>query len=315
MKRPSLSNILADTFDTDLKAEVIAAELIDNNVQAEQIMIVMLGSMKRSFRKDVDAVIDEISDYNRKEYTLITTHKEGIYDMLPEGLFHSPTLPKTSITQRDIIESIKRHRIEERNARRFFLPYEAGINHLRIQMALYESRLDKGAQHDELLNVFKGYWEIFKYLDASQSNIFLQVLPLMHDIRDNYETAANIFEVLFSLPVNISGRRQGLLMPSNPIFSCLNDTALGINLTTGNGVFDAGEEEIVVTIGPIDNHQLQSFMSGTKNNKIMQLLCDYLLPVHLDVITNFELTSVDKTTRLSDYTNDHNATLGLSTYL
>ena len=68
MKPPSLSNILADTFDADFKAEVIAAELIDNNVPAEQIMILMLGSRKRAFSKDVDAVTDEISDYNNKEY-------------------------------------------------------------------------------------------------------------------------------------------------------------------------------------------------------------------------------------------------------
>ena len=120
MKRPDLTNILADTFDTDFKAEVIAAELIENNVPAEQVMIVLLGSMKRSYRKDVDAVTDEVSDYNNKEYTHITTHKEGIYDMLPEGLFHSPTLPKSVTTQKEIIESIKKHRVEERNARRFF---------------------------------------------------------------------------------------------------------------------------------------------------------------------------------------------------
>ena len=315
MKAPYLSNILADTFDADFKAEVIAAEMIDNNVPAEQIMILMLGSRKRAFRKDVDTVTEEISDYNNKEYTLITTHKEGIYDMLPQGLFHSPTLPKKANSQKEIIDNIKKHRIEEKNARRLFLPFEAAINHLRIQMALFESRLDKGAHHDELVNLFKNHWGIFKYLDTVQSDIFLQVLPLIHDIRDDYEAAAIVFELLLSVPVKITGRVQGMVKSANPVFSSLNDTQLGINFTTGNAVYDGGEDEIVVTVGPIDNGQLRQFMPGEWNYKILSLLCDYLLPVHLDIIMEFELISQDKGTRLADKQHSFNSTLGLSTYL
>ena len=315
MKAPYLSNILADTFDADFKAEVIAAEMIDNNVPAEQIMILMLGSRKRAFRKDVDTVTEEISDYNNKEYTLITTHKEGIYDMLPQGLFHSPTLPKKANSQKEIIDNIKKHRTEEKNARRLFLPFEAAINHLRIQMALFESRLDKGARHDDLVNLFKSHWGIFKHLDTAQSDIFLQVLPLIHDIRDDYEAAAIVFELLLSVPVKITGRVQGMVKSANPVFSSLNDTQLGINFTTGNAVYDGGEDEIVVTVGPISNKDLKQFMPGAKRGKILEMLCDYLLPVHVDITTDFELFDTEKGMRLADKENDFNSTVGLSTYL
>lgn len=315
MKGPSLSNILTDTFDADFKAEVIAAEMIDNNVPAEQIMILMLGSRKRSFRKDVDSVTEEISDYNNKEYTLITTHKEGIYDMLPQGLFHSPTLPKNATSQKEIIDNIKKHRIEESNARRLFLPFEAAINHLRIQMALFESRLDKGAHHNDLVNLFKNHWEIFKYLDTAQSDVFLQVLPLIHDIRDDYESAATIFELLLSVPVKITGRLQGQLKSAQPVFSSLNDTQLGINFTTGNAAYDGGEDEIVVAVGPINNEQLKKFIPGAKKSKILEMLCDYLLPVHVDISIDFELYDTEKTMRLADKENSFNATLGLSTFI
>lgn len=315
MKITALSGTIADTFDIDFKAEVIAAELISNVLPAEEIMIVSLGPYKRSFRRDVDGITEEISDYNNKDYTLITTHKEGIYDMLPEGLFHSPALPKSATTQKEIIDSIKQHRVEERNARRFFLPYEAAINHLRIQMALYESKLDKGAHHNELVDIFKDYWGIFNLLDTTQSNIFLQVLPLIHDIREDYEAAANIFELIFSLPVKITGQRQQPIKCANPVFSSLNNTLLGINFTTGNALFDGGEDEIIVTIGPINNEQLSHFMHGKVNSKILELLCDYLLPVHLETTTIFELYDMDKTTRLADKENDYNSNLGLCTYL
>jgi len=315
MKQPGLSNLFADTLDTDFKAEVIAAELINNGVPAEQIMILLLGSMKRSFRKDVDSVTEEISDFNNKEYTLITTHKEGIYDMLPEGLFHSPALPKSVTTQKEILNHIKKHQVEERNARRFFLPYEAAINHMRIQMALYESRLDKGAHHNELVDVFKGYWEIFKWLDTNQSNIFLQVIPLIHDIRDDYDAAAAVFELLFSLPVKITSQHKAPERSDAAFSAVLNDTTLGVNFSTGNTFFDTGEDEIIVTVGPIDNGQLRQFMPGEWNYKILHLLCDYLLPVHLDISTEFELVAKDKNTRLADKEHSFNSILGLSTYL
>ncbi|MEO8961053.1 MAG: hypothetical protein ABI325_04175, partial [Ginsengibacter sp.] len=135
MKSPGYLNTLIDTIDTDFKAEVVAAEMVESGVPAEEIMIILLGSLRRSHRKDVDTITEEISDHNNKVFTHITTHKEGIYDMLPEGLFHSPALPKSATTQKEIIENIKKHRLEENNARRFFLPFEAAINQLRIQMA------------------------------------------------------------------------------------------------------------------------------------------------------------------------------------
>ncbi len=315
MKRSGLSHILAGSVDTDFKAEVVAAEMINNAVPAEKIMILMLGPMKRSFRKDVEAVSEEISDHNNKEYTIITTHKEGFYDMLPEGLFHYPSMPKSATTHSEIIENMKKHRVEERNARRFFLPYEAAINHLRIQMALYESRLDKGSHHNDLVDLFKSYWEIFKYLDTRQSDIFLQILPLIHDIRDDYKVAATIFEMILSFPISITSRNQGPVKSATPVFSSLNDTRLGINFTTGNAVYDMGEDEIIISIGPMDNKQLKQFMPGTKNSKILEALCDYLLPVHVDITTDFELNGADKSMRLADGENDFNSTVGLSTYL
>jgi hypothetical protein len=63
------------------------------------------------------------------------------------------------------------------------------------------------------------------------------------------------------------------------------------------------------------NEELKQFMPGETRNKILELLCDYLLPVHVDIVTEFELSPKDKTTRLADAVNDYNSNLGASTYL
>jgi hypothetical protein len=56
-------------------------------------------------------------------------------------------------------------------------------------------------------------------------------------------------------------------------------------------------------------------MPGAKNSKIVTMLCDYLLPAHVDIITDFELFDTERAMRLADKENDFNSTMGLSTYL
>ena len=315
MKSVYFPNSLTNSFETDFKAEVIAAEMVENNISADRIMILMLGGLQRSFRRDVDSITEETSDYDHKEYFLVKTHKEGMYDMLPEGLFHHAESNKSAKTEREIIDSIKQRRVEERNARKFFLPFEAAINHLRMQMALYENRLDKNSHYDDALKIFSNYWGIFKYLDTRQSNIFLHLLPIIHEIRDEHNIVEAIMEMMFLVPVHINLRSQLPQKPLNPIISQLGENMLGVDLTTGNALYNSGEDEILINFGPLKNEELQQFMPGTKNSKILEFLCDYFLPVHVDIVTEFELYDIDKTTRLADGINDYNSTLGANTYL
>jgi hypothetical protein len=71
----------------------------------------------------------------------------------------------------------------------------------------------------------------------------------------------------------------------------------------------------LLALARYNNEDLNQFMPGSVNNKILEFLCDYLLPVHLDITTQFEMYDGDKTTRLADKENDYNSTLGLCTYL
>lgn len=289
--------------------------MVENAIPAERIMILMLGGMQRPFRKDVGDVTEEVSEYDRREYRILKTYKEGLYDMLPEGLFHHAESNKSAKTEEEIIEAIKVRRAEERDARRFFLPFEAAINHLRVQMALYENRLDKSSHYDDLLRIFSDYWGIFKYLDTRQANIFLHILPVIHAIRDEHPVIEAIFEMIFRLPVKVILRSQLPQRPRQPIISRLEDTALGVNFTTGNMVYTSGEDEILVKFGPLKIEELQQFMPGGVNNKILEYLCDYFLPVHIDRVTEFELDDKYKVMRLADKVSDLNSDLGVSTYL
>jgi hypothetical protein len=311
----NLPHTFFGSYGNDFKAEVIAAEMVENGLNPDRILILLSGAMKRTFRPDVTSVEEELSAYDHKEYTVIKTSREGIYDMLPEGLFHDAASQKNAHTQEEIIKSIKQRKQEEINARKFFLPYETTINFLRMQMALYENRLDKRSHYDELINIFSDQWEIFRYLDTRQANIFLLLIPLLHNLRDNLKAVETIFEAIFLLPVSISLRDQLPLQPSQPVMSKLGSSMLGIDLTTGNINHDVIENEIHIIFSCSKNKILQTFMTEVTNKKILELLCDYFLPVHLDIATTFDLDASDKITRLADEESFYNSVLGSDTYL
>lgn len=301
-------------LDKDVKAEVIAAEMVEYGTDADRILIMMLGALKRPFSKDVEAVEEELSEYDHKEYMVVKTPREGIYDMLPQGLFHRPTVHKAG-SEKELIKTIQQRRVEESQARKFFLPFEASINYLRMQMALHENRLDKRSHYNDLVDIFSPHWEIFRYLDNRQAGIFLHLLPILHDIRDNHTAIQSVMEMLFLLPVQVGMRSQAPLQPADPILSKVGGNSLGIDLTTGNALYEEGMDEIVVKIGPMQPEIFREFAPGATNQVILQWLIDYLLPVHLDVATELVLGEKDKMMRLEDEASSFNAVLGSDTYL
>ncbi len=56
-------------------------------------------------------------------------------------------------------------------------------------------------------------------------------------------------------------------------------------------------------------------MHGGQSHQVLQSLLDYLLPVHLDIVTEFVLPDNEKFSRLADAASDLNAVLGEDTYL
>lgn len=315
MNPEKLPSTFFGNWYNDFRAEVTAAEVAELGVSDERILILMLGPLKRTHSKDIQSIEEEVSVYDHEEYVVIKTPKEGIYDMLPQGLFHNPSAHKSAKTEKEIIKLIRQRKEEEQKARKFFIPFEAAINHLRMQVAIYENRLDKRTHHDELVHIFTDHWDIFEYLDTRQADLFLHLIPILHDIRDNHPVAENIMQIMLQLPVQVSMRRQMPIRPAAPLLSSLDDTILGVNFTTSSERYHEGVNEIVIKIGPVTVEEFQQFTPEGRKHKIFELLCDYLLPVHLDIITEIVLHEKDRVVRFTDGVNYLNSVLGVDTYL
>ncbi len=319
----NLTNVFEDELNgvaTDFRAEVIAAEMIENNTPAERVLIVPLGAMNRPQNKDIESVITEVSGYDNKEYILIRTHKEGLYDKLPEGLFHNPISYANDKSEQQVIDGIRLHRVEEKTARLFFLPFDAALFSARVQIALYENQLDKKFHNNQLINIFSPHWQIFQHLNVLQSNIFLQFLPLIHSIRDDWQAIETLLELMFLSPAKL--KLRSLKKPAqtgikkNNAQSEIGKGSLGIDLTTGHPIDGGGFDEMVITFGPITAERVSAFTQKAGQEGIVRMLCDYLVPADLDIAIEYDLVESERSFLLphNQQTTD-NCSMGVSTYL
>ncbi len=116
----------------DIKAEVVVASLYEKGILAEQILIRNQGVFKRSFRKDImDCEIKEINSF--EEVLEIGVSRDGLYDLLPEGLFHQSERGSNQSVQR-MVEEHKRFKSEEMIARKYFQPFENEFFKQKVQV-------------------------------------------------------------------------------------------------------------------------------------------------------------------------------------
>jgi hypothetical protein len=297
---------------SDYKAAVLAAELIETGIPADQVFIWPVGGGVRSFSKDIVSVEKYTPESGYQDLICIKSSREGLYDMLPEGLFHQHTPYASTTRATDIVDQIKQHREEEKDARRFFLPFEAEINFLRVVTEIYENRVDKKHTYEDLINIFRPQWEIFDILNLHQGNIFLHAIPLIASTRGNLSFFENLLQLLLDLPVQVYYSPLPAKTNPSPVACVLGECSLGIDLFPGTA-FDEGVDEIVIEFGPLTATEAVSLLPGSHNERIVQLLTRYCLPAESEVRIQLELRKEAQSLQL--HKESANDVLGHTTFL
>ncbi len=263
------------SLDLDLKAEVIVASLIRKGIHADQIIVQPKGNAQRSYRKEVSAAAPVLSDYDHTEYLYLETHRDGFYDALPENIFHQPTRGRTEKNKFEVMDEIKKHRAEEKAARKFFLPFEQEFVSVKTILHLLEDDFEKNTDNSRLIQVFSAHWPILKKLDAYHAFIFLRIIPLIHTIRNDFELTSKTMSLILDVPIDIQFHEPSKINAGSFLFD-LGGCVLGMETTVGNEVFD-GEVDLKINIGPLKQDQLPDFITGGKYETIIDELLDYFI--------------------------------------
>ncbi|MFO7613402.1 MAG: hypothetical protein R6W71_02050 [Bacteroidales bacterium] len=172
---------------SDIKAEVIMADLADRGMDADKMLVASKGLFRRNYERDVAHVqFDQVIDY-----LIFHLTRDGLYDLLPEGLFHQMYI-YSSMSSEDRRKQFARQKQEEANARKFFLPYENEFMQQRARIELEIIRL-----HKDPLGAFKSLFSRKSVFPDDYHRRFLKFYAFSSEIKGNIVlTAAILSEIL-----------------------------------------------------------------------------------------------------------------------
>ena len=304
-------------LDTDFKAVTLAAALIEQETALPgEVIIVPTGPDQRAYSKDVASLTHYQSAYRDRDMTLIRINREGLYDMLPEGLFHRPPTSSLMMDEEQMVKDIRDRRESEKQARAFFAPLEAELYHLRTTIELYENRLDKKSEYDELVNIFLKEWTEFKCFTNKQMLILMHVLPVIHERRNDLPFITGVMQIMFEVgftleyKIRMGNASSAADQPALPA-TRLDGNVLGVNFVVGH--IDEPEEELMITMGPLSAQQMLDFLPGTRQSKALEVLLAYFVPMQSGSRTHFVIGPEYQKVVLG--AGSENSCLGFTTFL
>lgn len=313
MYNNSIVDMHYNKLQTDFKAEAVAVNLLKYHRAVSNIFIDRIGINDRAYLKDIKSISSQYLGFD-EEVLSIKTYREGIYDYLPEGLFHPPSLNTSRKNVESVVNEIRKQKRVEEDARKFFVPFELEIFFTEISALLKESDFDLASDTDSLLTIFSELWPVVKMLDKKNAYIFIHILPFFQQIRGDKNWFERCMTSFLQVPVEITFSPNVIdRIEKEDDSILLGNSRLGITYIPSGRHMD-GERNWVVNIGPIPYDEMTKYIPGNPFRKVLQALYDYCLPVHVEVEENFVTQKKEYSFLLEDGVKNSNR-LGFSTFL
>ncbi|PWN61207.1 type VI secretion system baseplate subunit TssG [Chryseobacterium viscerum] len=300
-------------LQTDFKAEAVAVNLLKYHRAVSNIFIERVGVNDRAYLKDIKSISSSYLGFDEEVFT-IESYREGIYDYLPEGLFHPPSLGASRKNVDTVVREIRKQKRVEDDARKFFRPFELEVFFTEISALLKESEFDMASNTDSLLETVSELWPLVKMLDKQSAYVFMHILPFFHQIRGDKKWFERCMTAFLQVPVNVSFSPNIIdQIEKNNDSMLLGNSRLGVTYIPSGPHMD-GQRNWVVNIGPIPYEDMKKYIPGSPFRNVLQALYDYFLPVTVDVEENFVTEKEEYSFSLED--DERNASrLGYSTFL
>ncbi|RLJ32683.1 type VI secretion system (T6SS) VasB/ImpH family protein [Chryseobacterium sp. 7] len=300
-------------LQTDFKAEAVAVNLLKYHRAVSNIFIERVGVNDRAYLKDIKSISSSYLGFDEEVFT-IESYREGIYDYLPEGLFHPPSLGASRKNVDSVVREIRKQKRVEDDARKFFRPFELEVFFTEISALLKESEFDITSNTDSLLETVSELWPMIKMLDKQSAYIFMHILPFFHQIRGDKRWFERCMTAFLQVPVNITFSPNIIdEIEKNNNSMLLGNSRLGVTYIPSGPHMD-GQRNWVVNIGPIPYADMKKYIPGSPFRNVLEALYDYFLPVTVDVEENFVTEKEEYSFSLED--DERNASrLGYSTFL
>ncbi len=298
----------------DFNAEYLISCLIKNGIGSQEINAVFDGHLKRIWSNDIS--FSEVEPFDNGDSVLaLHLNRSGIYDLLPEALFHN-FAEKESATGKEMAKESMAMKIEEKEARSFFRPFENELFLQGVKLTTTENNLFEQIFSDFLNGLIPNFWKIDPKIPKSYREKLIKVLPFAHKITGNYKLTAQCLQYILNEKVNIrfGNNINGLETTEPQTSNKLGKTTLGVNSVCGN--FANGFiGKLVFIIGPVTNTEMTDFLNSGDAKKLIECFYKYVVPVELDVETQLIFEKQENEFILTDSSEEASVFLGLNTFL
>ena len=307
-----LAQLNYNTLNTDFKVESVAANLLKFYTQNTSIFVKRIGVNDRPYLKDLKNIY--YSSYGLDEETIVMeTYRESLYDYLPEGLFHPPTLGNYNKGVQNVVEEIRHQKEVEQSARNFFQPFEIEIFYTEISALLKESEYSVADSSNIISKTLGELWPLINDVDERTANILIYILPFLHEIKGNIKMIEHFLSALLELKVFISFVPNTIDSFDDATESTKLGTAkLGITLIP-NGKHMDGERNWKIHIGPVPYENIYKFIPGHPFRRLLLKIYGYLFPISVKIFEEFITDKSEKSFQLS--TTENTSRLNYSTFI
>jgi len=297
----------------DIRAEVVIADLVlDGSIDLDDVFMLPNGGFHRIISKDIAALHDPGTTEHKTERAVVEVNRKGLYDGLPEVLFHQNRKPKSFRSIIEIKDEVKYHNEVERKARKFFSPLDQELLRTRSLIDLNERSMTT-----ELLSLdnergLRKFWSIPEYFSKKQQGTLILLLPLVHRLVKDLDLIAQSMQIVLDVPVEVTLITPEPLKIDSGSQVALGSGQLGVDMITG-GVYQDDDEVALVRIGPISKSKSASFAYMQRGFQQFMYLSELLLPADMEVQLQVELKTEERD--LVMHEDPEYIRLGVTTYL
>ncbi len=274
----------------DYLAEVIVSHLLaGKKSDMSGVSIRLLGIFRRFFSKDVEKITSRSNTLKEEEWEVFL-HREGFYDFLPEGFFHTYTR-KYFKDHNETIAEFRKHKEEEKIGRQFFMPLEQEFYRHHINKEIFEQEF---YFTPETIHEFIDFYNL-RALDLNiyQKATLFFVMPYVSIIAGNLSLTETCFEIILQEQVQFKTQLSAIVKTYIEKVPDLNCVILGKNSSLGNDVVD-GNPQLLIEIGPLlKSDSLLSFLFGP-DRKLIDWLLAFFIQVDLTTCVRILLNKQDE---------------------
>lgn len=269
----------------DLNAETLFAELLQNGLTTNQLNISKNSAFKKLYRKDIESAFFDQDDQGTAIAT-VGIHRDGIYDVLPEGLFHQPTSTGSGINTFAMVAESRKLREEEKKARLFFQPFDHEFMLFATQVEQQERYLMQQILWGNLAGDPYSFWGIPKQIPKAQATMLTGIMPWAYLIKGNAGLTTKAMEMIMDKKITVEKQRFTNQVTKSEPFT-INDFILGEDSVIGSIFF---EESLswVFTIWEILDTEMEYYTSNQYLGRLLDLFIEIFIPVEIDAVFEYK---------------------------